>query len=228
MRWLGHNIHRSQHPRRESLRRWSYRHGAAGVMAGVKAPTFGRPRWVAANAATAFETAPGKGLRDTSGSPKTTRVLLTGQPKNAPLPSAISATYGRPSRPRYVVVRRARSRAGFRGSGRRQRRSHRSMLERNARRCERDGRAVPRASGTRYAPAPPLPASVGTGGTGDGGGVDAGTRGRSGQGSTSRRTDRIRWPRNLDHNSSGNDAFVSHGGQAGHPRDRRKSLVAVS
>ena len=41
------------------------------------------------------------------------------------------------------------SRASFRGSSRRQRRSHRSMLERNARRCKRDGRAVPGASGTQ-------------------------------------------------------------------------------
>src|ERR1035437_6585235 len=63
----------------------------------------------------------------------------------------------------------------------RQRWSHRFMLERNARRCEGNGRGVPRASGTHHAPAPPLPAAVGTGRVGDGGRVDAGKRARSRQ-----------------------------------------------
>src|SRR5690349_20295384 len=55
-----------------------------GRTAGANAPTFGRPRRAAAVAATALETAAGRGLRGTSGSANATNVLLTGPPKKAP------------------------------------------------------------------------------------------------------------------------------------------------
>src|SRR6185369_5230026 len=73
-----------------------------GRTAGAKAPTFGRPRRAAVEASTAFETDAGSGLRATSGRANATSVLLTGFLKKAPPPAAISATYWRPSRPRYV------------------------------------------------------------------------------------------------------------------------------
>lgn len=55
----------------------------------------------------------------------------------------------------------------------RQRWSLRSMLKRDAHRCERDGRAVPRASGAFDAPASTVPAAVGIGRVGRSGRIDA-------------------------------------------------------
>src|ERR1051325_282939 len=70
-----------------------------GRVTGAKDPTRGFPRSAAAAAAAARVTETGSGLRETSGSPNATSVLLTGPPRNEPPPEAITATYCRPSRP---------------------------------------------------------------------------------------------------------------------------------
>src|ERR1035438_4133426 len=84
--------------------------------------------------------------------------------------------------------------------------SRRLMLQGNARRCERDGRVVPGASGAIPAPAPPLLAAVGTARVGVGGRAGA-KRARASEGSTRRGADRSRRPRDVDDNPSGSQVF---------------------